>query len=339
VPKLWAGVSLILIFSSLLLRAPHGSITQRARAIQRLLYLDNSRTQLVLSRAFAVAMTAAVWLSGFLSAWHHMQTLSIDNSRKLVMNDRAFLRTTPQVTSAGIYYVAMLDSGYRVMHDGVPVTAGKVADELSFAVDREGRDLWIETADSRGSRITRITLGGAAPGRCVIDDAEAPALFEDGNTLAFIRENKGHGSLWITGTQSCGVSGPEAIRITPDDIDVRAVNSSPDGKFLVSAITPLGAELFSVLRTSTMDPVLQSPMAFGSSGLSQDGKRLVTSQLVANRWQLAIFDHARNLNYPITFGDCNSETPMWKDSRTILYATDCERGNGLTTIAEITFDK
>src|SRR5208337_1369777 len=103
---------------------------------------------------------------------------------------------------------------------------------------------------------------------------------------------------------------------------------------IVGAITAPGAGLFSVSRTGAMEQILQSPVPFGSSDISADGKRLVVSQLIANRWQLVTVDLLSHAQEQLTSSDCNSETPEWKDSRTILYATDCERGDGLNTLAE-----
>jgi len=39
----------------------------------------------------------------------------------------------------------------------------------------------------------------------------------------------------------------------------------------------------------------------------------------------------------VTVGDCNSISPAWSaDSKTLVYATDCGRGLGLTAFAQVT---
>ncbi len=339
VPKLWAGVGLIFVYAWLLLLKTRDDAMQGARAFPPPSNPGEPPSQKTRPYSIAVVIIAAIWLGGFLSTRHHLRSISNDNSRKLVMTDHAWLRGTPRATSAGLYYLAMLDTGYRVMRDGTPIDASVSVDELSFAVDREGRELWVEFADPNGSHITRATQAGAAFGRCVINDAESPALAADGSALAFIRENRGHGSLWIISTQSCGPAGPGAVRVTPESMDVRAINSSPEGKFIVSAITAHGASVFNVSPTGVMERLLQSPTQLGSSEISADGNHLLVSQLIANRWQLAIIDLLRHSRRQITFSDCNSQSPVWKDSRTILYATDCERGNGLNTLARIRWEE
>lgn len=338
VAKLWAGVGLILIYTWLLFFIPRESAAQTEKIPVPPLNRPKSRWQPVLRYAGAGIVIAAIWLGGMTSAWHHLRSLSIDNSRKLHAPDDAWLRTTPQETSAGLFYLAMLHTGYQALRDGIPV--GESAnDELSFAVDRTGRELWIELADANGSHIVRSVAGGVPPGGCVINNAESPALAADDQTLAFIRESNGHGSLWMTNARTCvnGVNA-DALRVTPQNIDVRALNASENGQFTISAVTSQGNEMFIVSPTGTTRQILQSSAPFGASDISTDGNRLVLSQLIANRWQLVSVDLVSHLRKQLTSSDCNSEAPKWKDSRTILYATDCERGNGLTALAEIHVD-
>jgi Glycosyltransferase family 87 len=336
VTKLWAGVGLILIYTWLLARTPRESTVQMKVVPEMPLNRAKSPLQKVPPYAGAVVLIAAIWLGGSLSAWHHLQSLAIDNSRKLPPVDEGWLRTTPQETSAGLFYLAMLHTGYHAMRDGTPASANADGDELSFAVDRKGRELWIESADRSGSRITRSALRDRASGGCVINDAESPALSADENTLAFIRESSGHGSLWMTDPRTCAHGlNAEAIRVTPQSVDVRALNALQDGRFTISAVTSRGAGVYIVSRAGTVQQILQSSLPYGWSAISADGGRLVASQLIANHWQLVTVNLSSHAQKQLTFSDCNSEAPEWKDSRTVLFATDCERGNRLTTLAEI----
>jgi Tol biopolymer transport system component len=235
----------------------------------------------------------------------------------------------------------MLDSGYRVMRDGNPLIASGSGDELSFAVDRTGHEVWIETAGPSGSVIAKAVAGDLTIGVCAINNAESPALGADGSALAFIRESNGHGSLWITSPRTCppyGETGGE-FRVTPQTIDVRALSASQEGQFTISAVTAQGAGLFIVSPSGAMKQVLQSTTPFGSSDISPDGSRLIASHLIANRWQLVMVDLLSHAQKQLTASDCNSGAPEWKDPKTILYATDCERGNGLTTLAEFRVEK
>lgn len=340
VPKLWAAVGLILVYTWLLVWRHTTDAIQGESTYKPPLNDATSHRMRFPSYTYAAIAVAALWLCGCIGTWRHVHAIAVDNSRKLRMADQAWLRTTPQDTSAGLYYLAMLDSGYRVMRDGDPLTTGASGDELSFAVDRTGREAWIETAGPSGSIITKAEQRDVMPSVCAINNAESPALAADGSALAFIRESNGHGSLWITSTGICVPSATSSreFRVTPQSIDVRALSASQDGQFTISAITAQGAGLFIVSTTGTMKQLLQSPAPFGSSDVSADGNRLIVSHLIANRWQLVTVDLLSHAQEQLTSSDCNSEAPKWKDSHTILYATDCERGNGLTTLATLRVD-
>jgi Glycosyltransferase family 87 len=337
VPKLWAGVCLIFIYAWLLVWR-RDDLAVREESVQGLPLGDaTSHPTRFLSYPYAAVVIATLWLGGCISSWRHDHTIKVDNSRKLQVRDRAWLRTSPQDTSAGLYYLAMLDSGYQVMRDGIPLTASASGDELSFAVDRRGREVWIETAGPTGSIITKAVQGDLTLDVCSISNAESPAVTADGSALAFIRESNGRGSLWITSPGICASSAASAreTRVTPQSIDVRALSASQDGQFTISAVSAQGAGLFSVSPTGAMKQLLQSPAPFGSSDISVDGRRLIVSHLIANRWQLVTVDLLSHAQKQFTASDCNSDVPQWKDSQTIIYATDCERGNGQTTLAEL----
>lgn len=97
------------------------------------------------------------------------------------------------------------------------------------------------------------------------------------------------------------------------------------GKTNIYRLTPGSKPAMLVAR----DDEVESP------AVSPDGQRLVFRRLLRNRWQLEMMDLASHSERQLTFGDCNAYAPAWMDSSTIGYATDCERGLGLTALASI----
>jgi hypothetical protein len=75
-----------------------------------------------------------------------------------------------------------------------------------------------------------------------------------------------------------------------------------------------------------------------SFALSLDERLLAFTRLEHNRWQLGYVDLATRRETILTSGDCNAYTPGWTGPRTIAYATDCDRGLGLTALASIHLD-
>jgi len=69
---------------------------------------------------------------------------------------------------------------------------------------------------------------------------------------------------------------------------------------------------------------------------SGDGEWLAFSCEQTGTWQL----HAMNLRTrsqtQLTDADCNSVSPAWtSDSKSLIYASDCGRGLGLTALAKL----
>ena len=76
-----------------------------------------------------------------------------------------------------------------------------------------------------------------------------------------------------------------------------------------------------------------------SPALSPDGRVLVLRSVFEVSVQLASLDLSSRVWKQLTYGDCNAYAPSWQDDHTVLYATDCMRGMGLTTLASLKIDR
>jgi hypothetical protein len=330
---LWAGVVLIVFYIAVLAlcrfqcaklgKAPSGGTMQIAHE-----RFWQSTTYAVFGVLFPV-----LWLVGFASTRAHLKSMGMNHSRNIMEADGAAMRTEPQTGSHGPYYVAMLEPEYKVLHDGVPVRDVSTGDELSYSTDREGKHLWIETATVAGSEIAEVdTVNGDRAG-CEINDAESPALSQDGDSLAFVREEHGHGGLWIADPHNCSPSGQQ-VRVTPPGIDVRSVNGAPKGSFVFSAMTAQGSGVFLVSRNTGPEMLLQLGADVDSLAISSDAGTIILSTRIAGYSQLLSYSLRTHITRQLTKGGCNATTPWWEDVNTVIYATDCGRGMGLSTLAE-----
>jgi hypothetical protein len=50
-------------------------------------------------------------------------------------------------------------------------------------------------------------------------------------------------------------------------------------------------------------------------------------------WHLLIREFATGREQQLTHASCNAVSPSWENSSTLLYATDCGRGVGISAIA------
>ncbi len=328
-PKLWAELALIVLYL-VLLSLPPFSVSEPLTMTSR----THDRKLRVIA-GFGLLL-ATLWLVGFVSSLRHVKSMSLMPTRNMIEPDKAWMRAEPRFTDQGLYYVAMMETGYKVMHNGVSVYDVPGEDQLSYAVDGEGTTLWIESAMDAGLVIREVVGGHVV---CEVLNGESPTLSEDGNSLAFIREEQGRGSLWVAESRSCATL-QQPTRVTPQDMDVRAVGAIFKDHFVFSAMTKQGPVVFLVSRGQQVEALLRPSADVNSIAISQDGRSIVLSELSSEHWQLVSNSLRTHAQKQITFGACNATDPFWKDDgNIILYATDCGRSMGLSTVAEIDWQK
>jgi Tol biopolymer transport system component len=69
--------------------------------------------------------------------------------------------------------------------------------------------------------------------------------------------------------------------------------------------------------------------------LSADGTQLAFSRRDHGSWHLNVRDLKTGAEQQLTDGACNAVSPSWESGNTLLYATDCGRGLGLSAIARV----
>jgi hypothetical protein len=112
--------------------------------------------------------------------------------------------------------------------------------------------------------------------------------------------------------------------------DVRTLSAGPSGNLFFSAVYQERERIFELLPGESLKLVASD---LDSPSPSPSGAVIAARKLIAGRWQLVSFDLSSGTEKQLTFADCNAYTPSWKDANTLLYATDCARGLGLTALA------
>lgn len=266
-------------------------------------------------------------------------------SGRVIASSDSIMATDPVASRLGTWFVRLTSAGF-----GLTFLQGTNARNFNFDSDAfhpswssAGDQLWVELSGSR-SRIVRIDQLDNPNHRALpvtmVEDATMPAVSADGRWLAFIRDDKGRGSLWVANLTE-GKQQPDGLRAReiagPND-DVWDVSFGSNGRILYSA-RPSGT-----LQIFSADPVsLQvKPILTGSSAPSRfpaespDGKWLAYSREKGGAWHLALLDLKTGRDIQLTHGYCNSTHPAWTgDLKGIIYATDCGRGLGLTALARV----
>jgi hypothetical protein len=287
-----------------------------------------------------VAFAALVLVAAVRNA-RHFAGLS-DSSGHLPLKGTDLVANAPAVGVEGVYFSRLDGEGYVL--DKV---AGRIAMGSSPGVDlfhpavAPGieRDWgWVEVS-SRKSRIARFPLDGSLirPETLPVDvdEAEQPAISPDGRWLAFLREDRGRGALWVADRRARGLGQREVLDAKHDVLDFAFF---PDGRIVLAAGEGADVRLFACSPAAGPVVVLATPGGGRSRypAISPDGRWLAYSRYNGGDWQLQVAELETGVERTLTHSDCNSISPAWElDSKRVVYATDCGRGVGDTTLARI----
>jgi hypothetical protein len=262
---------------------------------------------------------------------------------RLVSRPGALLATDPVVAGSALLFTTMTNRGYGTEE----LVAGQLHllpfDSDSFhPTGVPGSNLaWVELASTH-SRVVQFSVGARrAPVSPVVeaDDAEKPVVSPDLRWLAFIRESKGRGSLWVKMLQRNPAKGNASAaerRLSPPGLDVLDVSFAPDDRIVFSARHGGPPALFSTRPALGEITVQQGPGPRRYPAFSPDGRWFAFSQLEGGNWQLWVRERSTHTERQLTNSNCNSVAPAWyPDSRQLVYASDCARGYGLTALCRI----
>jgi len=305
----------------------------------------------------------------------HMNGLFANYANRLVVRKDSTIATEPSVAGEQVFFTTMVRSGYSIASlDRGSVTDIPLGSDAFHLTASEAGEAWVELA-SASSRVARFTLRDlpfesslepsspprmgsgthiryAAPqlGRGTIvgpdgaaveaEDAEQPVVSLDGKWLAFIRETRGRGGLWFKELlPKANTASADAVEWQAGDekCDVLEAAFFPDDRIVFAAQVNSLAALFALdLITRRISPLSISSQPTRYPAVSPDGQWLAYSQNEKGSWQLWVMSFPTGEKRRLTVGDCNSIAPAWfGDSKTLVYATDCGRGLGMTALCRV----
>jgi hypothetical protein len=204
-------------------------------------------------------------------------------------------------------------------------------DALSIAGAATSTVLYSELT-GRQSFIMRVPIEEPMSAIETLTDGQEPCLSANGKWLAFIREEHGEGSAQLLATDSKNIP----LMALPGTYHVLDVSVTSDGDVIAAAGRTSDSHLF-LVRHPTGEVVelteFLHPARYPS--VSPDGKRLAFSRREHGFWHLLVRDFATGQEHQLTHASCNAVSPSWENSSTLLYATDCGRGVGLSAIARV----
>jgi len=242
----------------------------------------------------------------------------------------AIFAGNPAAVSEGILAETMTMNSYRavVLSGSVRVEVPVTADVLSVAGSPKSPSAFIEVA-GKTPMIARIEP--PAYREKLLFEGQQPSESPNGKWLAFVREEHGKGSAWLVSSES-GVP----VRMTSDRYDVLELAVSDSGSLIV-AIGPVSSSKLAIVKQGAelAEPLQLTSGPVRHPAISPDGERLAFSRLRRGSWNLAEYEFRDHTERTLTEYPCNATEPAWVDDHTLLYASDCGRGLGLSAIGKI----
>jgi hypothetical protein len=330
VPRLWAMTGLWIYL--LLLSLPSTSAPVRVRL--------RSREAVVFASIWLALVVPAAALNLL------RQKGEYDNyAARLFVAPDSFLDTDPVLAGEKVFFTMMTSRGYLTgVFDGTSLTRlGFGIDSFHPAASPGSSAAWVELASTRSQVVQfRADAGAQTHDQFTsqAQDAEKPAVSRDGQWLAFIRESKGRGTLWVKRLHP-GANGPgspsDERPLSGSELDVLEAAFAPGDEIIFSG-KPRGRPpgLFRTKPGSTYVTEERAPAARRYPAVSPDGRWLAFSQREGGNWQLWVQDWQTHAERRLIDNNCNSTAPAWyPDSKRLVYATDCARGHGLTALCRI----
>ncbi|HXY04810.1 MAG TPA: glycosyltransferase 87 family protein [Terriglobales bacterium] len=255
-----------------------------------------------------------------------------DFSRRLPVPSNGYRSGNPVSIGSDVAFTEMKQTTYEIalLTGGVIAEIPTSGDALSLTSSESGNWIYAELAGRR-SFIVRLPMERLGSVSEVLVEGQEPAISVNGKWLAFIREEQGRGTAFLSAPDAPNGS----VAVLPSRYQPLDVTVTNDGDVIAAAGNVSDPHLLFV-KHSTKEiatlPAFPHPARYPS--ISPDGKWLAFSRRDNGFWHLMVHAFATGDEQQLTRASCNAISPSWVNNRTVLYATDCGRGVGLSAIAK-----
>lgn len=279
------------------------------------------------------AAACAIFILLMILNQRQLQNRSSDFSQRLSSNWAGIFAGNPVPVGRNIAFVDMQKSRYSaVVIEGnsartIPVTG----DVLAIAGSKNSNFFYADVPGRRAS-ILRIGVDGETTTSAPMFEGHDPALSLNGQWITYLKEQNQQAEVWLSPTTE-GAFPKLIVPATFYPLDA-AVSSSGD---VIAAVGPVSRPHLVFVRhdTGAIEAMKDIPGPVRYPAFSPDLQRLAFSRLKRGSWHLIVRDLATGVEQQLTQASCNAISPAWQDAETLLYASDCGRGVGLSSIVRV----
>ena len=232
--------------------------------------------------------------------------------------------------SEGYAFTAMVSSGYVVetFENGLLRQLPVPGDVLSISASPGVSTGFLESS-SRDSRLYRSDFVTGKVSETTLEGQD-PAISSNGKWLAYIHQQNYTSSVWLADSQLS--SQPKRLYDTLETVFEVTVEDSGNviiavGNVVRSRLLRVNRESGAVTDLSEIGGAIRFPAVYAT--------RLAFSRRQGGSWHLFVRDLTSGREQQLTSASCNAVSPSWRDTDTLLYATDCGRGLGFSAIARL----
>ncbi len=286
---------------------------------------ENRRTRAIWY-AVAALMCVALVIANLNSTRHRME----DFRRRLALLSPGYSASYPVAIGQQIVFTEMLDDKYGAesLKNGKARSIPIPGDVLSLAGSAVSHAGYFEQVTLRSS-ILQLSPEDADQGAGFVAEGEQPSVSPNGKWLAFLQGEGAKRTIRLQATDS----GPAVWQNGQNILEITVTNQ---GDVIASSGPASEPHLVLVRReTGVIEPLNEIAGPARYPTISPDGRRLAFSRRKGGSWQLILREFRTGSEQQLTDAPCNATLPSWGDSHTLLYATDCGRGLGLTALARL----
>jgi WD40-like Beta Propeller Repeat len=282
-------------------------------------------------RWLAMAALATVVLA--ISNLRPLKDRTEDFRRRLSNISIGYSASNPVVIGGRVVFTKLLDGLYSAesWKNGDVRNLPFNGDVLSIGGNERNPVGYFEQVTGQSS-IMQVSLASQDSIPEYLTQGEQPKISPDGEWLAFVREQDGRTSVWLSEARSPAT----AQLIVNGEPNILDVSVTSEGDLIAAAGAVSTAHMIIVRRsTGVIEPLrgIAGPVRYPA--ISPDAKRLAFSRRHWGSWHLVVRELATGVEHQLTHTACNATLPSWEDTHTLLYATDCGRGLGLSALARV----
>lgn len=262
-----------------------------------------------------------------------LRNRSSDFPLRLSSNGSAVSAGNPVPVGRNIVFVDMQKNKYSpVVVEGNAVRTIPVSGDILAVAGASNSNVFYADIAGPQASILGVGVNGETTVSIPLLAGHDPALSPNGQWISYLEDRNQLAEVWLSPT----TEGSSPQLIVPGTFHPLEATVSSSGNVIASVGSVSRPYLVVVKHdTGRIEQMKEIQGSIRYPAVSADGQRLAFSRLEGGSWHLIVRNLATGVEQQLTQASCNAISPAWQDAQTLLYASDCGRGVGLSAIVRM----